>query len=209
MTLEGKLIAVLAVGALLVGAYGYGRYDGTRIADGKWEKREAALNAEAAELLRVATADVLAAQQAQAAAALEELTAYYQGLEEDHAKREAAVAALVAGTARMQLPARCPGGGAPPGADPAGAPRAQDPTRAELHPEAARFLLELTGEADRNTRQLNAVIGYLEACEATVNRKGPSSPNAPSAGAPWAAVATAAPSTPADTTEPPERATAR
>lgn len=153
--------AVLLVAGLFLG----GVWTGKKLERSSWLEREAQLNAEAAEMIRVAADDAAAAQRAHGEAVLDAVTDYYKGLEADRVAQDDFIAGVVSGRISVSVRARCPGGGQAAAEAAAGAGGAQAETRAELHESAARFLDGEARRADAVVRQLNALIDVLQACE--------------------------------------------
>lgn len=152
-----NLYVILAALVLAIGAFFYGMNIGKDVKDAEWKTRE---NSELVQK----NGKIL------------ELTAKIRKQEADHAAKVAAISskhlkelrhvqadtkrrldAVTAGTLRLFDPAGREGGcgdragqtGADPGGSPGGA-------CTELHPESARFLLSLAGEADEVVLQLQA-----------------------------------------------------
>jgi prophage endopeptidase len=161
---------LLAVGLLAaaVGAYlwvdhrGYAR--GAAATEATWQAREAEelskANAEIEKLNREARARETAYAMDLEAVASD----YEKDLRNAKRSRDAAMAALRAGTLELRDPgaAPCQGAGAGrPGEAPAGAGRRDGGADGRLSGEAAAFLLDLAAEAD-------AVVLQLHACQRVV-----------------------------------------
>lgn len=178
----GKLFRYAAVAVAVAAAiYAWDRYTGGLVEQG-YERGRAEVMAEVArrdnEQLKRAMAELRAAEQARVAterkarAALEALAAKHRKEMRDAAER---TEALVAGARSGAVVLRDPGvegtGCAADGGD--AAPRAGGPASAgaaggapgDLSGEAAAFLLELTGEADRVARDYNRLLGHYRTLE--------------------------------------------
>lgn len=163
LAILGIIVALVVGVKAWVEGYGQARYSAGQVAErtlwqGKETKELAAANA---EILRLqAEKDAIEKKHAEAQAAIS--ADYQKRLADEKRARDAAVAAARAGTLvlrdpSLRLPAAgaCPGGSAQAEAAPGSGGR-DGAAGANLSPEAAAFLLELTGEADQVVEQLTA-----------------------------------------------------
>lgn len=158
-------IKIAAAVLLVAGLFAGGLWTGRKLERAAWLDREVELNAEAADKIGRAAIAAAAAARAQGERMMAEVIKYYQGLEADRVAQDDFIAGVVSGRIRLSVPAKCPDRGPAESDAATGAGGTQGEARAELHDSAARFLDGEARRADAHTRQLNAVIGALEACE--------------------------------------------
>lgn len=155
--------AILAALALAVGAYFYGRSDGTAIEAGKWQAREAVTLAETNKTISELYARYREKEQSWARD-LQQLSADYEKEKEDAKhKTDGLVADAGSGKLRLRdIGATCGEAGGSPVPDAAPTPGRSDAAAGcQLSAEASRFLLTLTGEADDAVRRLKACQAAL------------------------------------------------
>lgn len=168
LLLNPRLLLTVGLLAAALGAYlwvdhrGYAR--GAAATEAAWQAREAEelarANAEIEKLNREARARELAYAMDLEAVASD----YEKDLRNAKSSRDAAVAALRAGTLILRDPAARQGAGAGgPGEAPAGAGLRVGPAGGVLSPAASGFLLELAAEADAVVLQLHACQGVVQA----------------------------------------------
>lgn len=157
-----KLVVILLGLALLA----YGGYSvGQKLERLEWTERESKINAEAAVKIKKAAEQAAETEREQGKKLLDETTAYYEGIQDDLDEKNRIIAGAVSGAIVLSVPTKHPCSGHAQGEGAAGAGGAEGAPRAELSDEAGKFLVGEATRADAYTRQLNAVIGALEACE--------------------------------------------
>lgn len=156
--------AILAALALAVGAYFYGRSDGTAIEAGKWQAREAVTLAATNKTLSEMYARYRDKEQAWATE-LQQVAGSYEKEKEDAKHKTDGLVASVGkpgGVRLRDLGATCGETGGSPVPDAAPTPGRSDAAAGcQLSTEASRFLLALTGEADDAVRRLKACQAAL------------------------------------------------
>ncbi len=142
--------------ASVVGSGIYEHHQGVITEDSKWQARELTEQAQASQLILNAENAARKAEQASAQAVNQAQLNYQKGVNDEHAKTVAAVHAVNAGTLRLRDPDAALQAGCHSatgtGTDSTGADSSGS---GDLSKQAARFLLDLTGEADRLAQRLN------------------------------------------------------
>ncbi|MRW88884.1 hypothetical protein GJ699_02680 [Duganella sp. FT80W] len=180
MSWGGIVAAVLAAGALFAAEQAYeahliakGDTAGAARVQGRWEKREATIKADAE---RMAAADTARARAETAAlqSKFNQLAGRQQKDRVDHEiATKIAVAAALAGTERLSIaiapdPAHAvPEGGEGQGAG-SGAGAARE-ARADVLPEVAAAVLGFAGDYGQLVRDYNAVVERFDAARAVCN----------------------------------------
>lgn len=154
--MDKGIIAVIALIALIA-SYAWGRYDGGKINEVIWQKREAEINAASAAKIKLAEDNVLTAERHGAEALAKASEEYQNELRKTKLQKDAVIADLRSHNRKLSIPATCPpAGGNSASAAVSPSSRRNGATRAELSDTAAEFLVSLAGEADEVVKQLTA-----------------------------------------------------